>query len=134
MSDVDPRPFRATRKSFPPPAERPSSDMVLGTSGFRYHELFVPERLRDLYDVFCKDLTARAPDVATSYEAYRACQGAGMTPEQVSVVLLALAPFVSSFVGGLFGVEKELAGLASEVKDRSPLWRFKQDFAKKRIL
>ncbi len=134
MSDVDPRPFRATRKSFPPPAERPSSDMVLGTSGFRYHELFVPERLRDLYDVFCKDLTARAPDVATSYEAYRACQGAGMTPEQVSVVLLALAPFVSAFVGGLFGVEKELAGLASEVKDRSPLWRFKQDFAKKRVL
>ena len=127
-------PFRATRKSFPPPAERPSTDMPLGIEGFRYHDLFAPARLRSLYDVFCTDLTSRAPDVAASYEAYRTCQGKGMTPEQVSIVLLAVAPHVSAFVGRLFGVEKELAGLATEVKDRSPLWRFKQDFAKKRVL
>ena len=57
-----------------------------------------------------------------------------MTPEQVSTVLLAVTPHVSAFVGRLFGVEKELSDLAAEVKDRSPLWRFKQDFAKKRVL
>lgn len=118
-------PFRATRKSFPPPAERPSSDMPLGIEGFRYRDLHAPERLRDPYDVFCTDLKSRAPDVAASYEAYRACQGSGMTPEQVSTVLLAVGPHVSAFVGRLFGVEKELARLAEEVKDRSPLWRFK---------
>jgi NADPH-dependent glutamate synthase beta subunit-like oxidoreductase/NAD(P)H-flavin reductase len=127
-------PFRATRKSFPPAAERPSSDMPLGIEGFRYQDVFAPARLRDLFDVFCTELEARAPEVATSYEAYRACQGAGMTPEQVSAVLLALTPHVSSFVGRLWGVERELAGLADEVRDRSPLWRFKQDFAKKRVL
>jgi NADPH-dependent glutamate synthase beta subunit-like oxidoreductase/NAD(P)H-flavin reductase len=127
-------PFRATRKSFPPAAERPTSDMPLGIEGFRYRDLHAPERLRDLYDVFCTDLKSRAPDVAASYEAYRASQGAGMTPEQVSTVLLAVSPYVSAFVGRLFGVEKELARLAEEVKDRSPLWRFKQDFAKKRVL
>ena len=127
-------PFRASRKSFPPPAERPSSDMPLGVEGFRYPDLFSPERLRDLYHVFCTDLKTRAPDVATSYEAYVKCQGAGMTPEQVSIVLLAVTPYVSAFVGRLFGVEKELSDLAAEVKDRSPLWRFKQDFAKKRVL
>ncbi len=75
-------PFRTTRKSFPSPAERPSSDMPLGVEGFRYRELFEPARLRDLYDVFCTELKAAAPDVAASYEAYRTCQGAGMTPEQ----------------------------------------------------
>src|SRR4051794_5643599 len=130
-------PFRASRKSFPPPAERPSSDMPLhcdASSGFVYRDLFSPERLADLYGVFCADLKSRAADVAASYEAYRTCQGAGMTPEQVSIVLLAVAPYVSEFVGRLFGVEKELAGLAAEVKDRSPLWRFKSDFAKKRVL
>jgi NADPH-dependent glutamate synthase beta subunit-like oxidoreductase/NAD(P)H-flavin reductase len=127
-------PFRATRKTFPPPAERPSSDMPLGVEGFRYHDLFAPARLRDLFTAFCTDLKTRAPDVAASYEAYSKCQGTGMTPEQVSTVLLAVTPFVSAFVGRLFGVEKELAGLAEEVKDRSPLWRFKQDFAKKRVL
>ena len=83
--------------------------MPLGVDGFRYPDLFSPERLRDLYHVFCTELKTRAPDVATSYEAYAKCQGAGMTPEQVSTVLLAVTPFVSAFVGRLFGVEKELA-------------------------
>src|SRR5690242_15677530 len=106
-------PFRATRKSFPPPAERPSSSMPLGIEGFVYSDLFAPARLRDLYDVFCTHLKSHAPDVAASYEAYRTCQGAGMTPEQVSTVLLAVAPHVSELVGRLFGVEKELAGLAA---------------------
>ena len=108
--------------------------MALGIEGFRYPDLFAPARLRDLYDVFCTELKGRAPDVFASYEAYRTSQGAGLTPEQVSAVLLAVTPFVSAFVGRLFGVEKELTTLANEVKDRSPLWRFKQDFAKKRVL
>ncbi|MDF2694808.1 MAG: Glutamate synthase small chain, partial [Labilithrix sp.] len=69
-----------------------------------------------------------------TYEAYRACQGDGMKPEEVSTALLATAPFVSAFVGRLFGVEKEMRELASEVKDRSPLWKFKAEFAKKRVL
>jgi NADPH-dependent glutamate synthase beta subunit-like oxidoreductase/NAD(P)H-flavin reductase len=115
--------------------------MPLGVEGFRYHDLFDPLRLRDLFGAFCTDLKTRAPDVAASYDAYAKDQlgGAGgttprMSPEQVSIVLLAVTPYVSAFVGRLFGVEKELANLASEVKDRSPLWRFKQDFAKKRVL
>ncbi len=127
-------PFRVTRKSLPPPAELPSSDMPLGVEGFTYKDVFEPVRLRDLYGVFCTELAFRSPDVAKAYDAYRTCQGAGMTPEQVSTVLLALAPQVSSFVGRLWGVERELQELSNEVRDRSPLWRFKQDFAKKRVL
>jgi len=126
--------FRVTKKSLPPPAERPSADMPLGVAGFRYADLYRPEKLRELYDVFCTELRARAPEASAAYEAYRACQGAGMSPEQVSTALLAVAPHVSAFVGRLFGVERELASLAGEVKDRSPLWRFRQDFAKKRVL
>ncbi len=126
--------FRVQRRSFPPAEGAPSSDFPLGIAGFRYPDLFDPAKLRDLFDAWCKDLAKSAPDAWKSYEAYRACQGAGMTPEQVSEVLLAVAPHVSAFVGRLFRVEKEMAHLAGEVKDRSPLWRFKQDFAKKRVL
>ena len=126
--------FRAHRKSFPPPAERASSDMPLGVQGFRHADLFQPSRLRDLYDAFCTQLKSQAPDTWAQYDAYRSKQGAGMTPEQVSTVLLAVTPHVSAFVGKLFGVEKELSALADEVKDRSPLWRFRADFAKKRVL
>ncbi|HEY8073689.1 MAG TPA: FAD-dependent oxidoreductase, partial [Labilithrix sp.] len=132
MADVAPNAFRVSRKSFPPPGERPRADMALGIDGFRYADLHSPERLKDLYDAFVKTLAKT--DAWAAYDAYRTSQGKGMTPEQVSEALLAVAPHVSAFVGKLFGVEKELARLAHEVKDRTPLWRFKQDFAKKRVL
>jgi NADPH-dependent glutamate synthase beta subunit-like oxidoreductase/NAD(P)H-flavin reductase len=108
--------------------------MPLGIAGFRYPDLFVPERLKDLYDVFCTELAQKAPDTWRKYEAYRASQGAGMKPEEISDVIVSVAPHVSSFVARLFGVEKEVAMLANEVNDRSPLWKFKADFAKKRVL
>lgn len=127
--------FSPARRSFPSLGEEmPSADLPLGIDGFRYRDLHSPERLRDLFDAFCKELKSSSPDVAGQYDAYRASQGQGMTPEQVSTVLLAIAPRVSWFVGRLFGVERELEDLAAEVKDRTPLWRFKQDFAKKRVL
>jgi hypothetical protein len=126
--------FRAQRTSFPPPEGTASREFPLGIAGFRYPDLFEPVKLRELYEVWCKELSKGAPDTWKAYEAYRACQGAGMTPSQVSDVLLAVTPHVSAFVGRLFRVEKEMAALANEVKDRSPLWRFKSDFAKKRVL
>ncbi len=126
--------FRVHRKSFPPPAGETVPELVLGIEGFAYADLFAPARLRDLYDVFCRELETKSPDTWKAYEGYRTCQGAGMTPEQVSTVLLSVAPYVSAFVGRLFRVEAEMAALGEDVKDRSPLWRFKQDFAKKRVL
>ncbi|HVH42857.1 MAG TPA: pyridine nucleotide-disulfide oxidoreductase, partial [Labilithrix sp.] len=126
--------FRVSHKSFQSSEQRPSSEMALGVAGFRYSDLFVPERLKDLYDAFCTDLAQRSPNAWRTYEAYRDVKGVGMKPEEVSTALLTVAPHVSAFVARLFGVEKEMAQLANEVKDRTPLWRFKADFAKKRVL
>lgn len=130
-------PFRASRTSFLPPEGLPSSDMPLGVAGFRYADLFVPERLKELYDVFCTELAQNAPDASRAYEAYRASeigQGARLEPEDVSKALLAVAPHVSAFVGRLFGVEREVGQLSREIADRAPLWKFKAEFAKKRVL
>jgi hypothetical protein len=41
---------------------------------------------------------------------------------------------VGRFVGQLFGVEKELDGFREVVRRNDPLWRFRKDFAKKRVL
>ncbi|MBX3230211.1 MAG: FAD-dependent oxidoreductase [Labilithrix sp.] len=106
--------------------------MPMGIAGFRFSDLFVPERLKDLYGAFCTELEQTAPEDAKLYASWRA--GAFAKPEEISTAILAVAPHVSRFVGRLFGVEKEIAELASEVKDREPLWVFKADFAKKRVL
>ena len=124
--------FRVTRKSFPPPEGLPSSDMPLGIAGFRFADLFDPSRLKDLFDVWHSDLEQTSPDDAKIYAAWRA--GTYAKPEEISAAILAVAPHVSRFVARLFQVEKDVAELAAEVSDRSPLWTFKADFAKKRVL
>src|ERR1700683_1261647 len=110
------------------------ADRPLGFPGFSFGDLFDPSRLADLHAEFEAWFAARAPGDHARFAAYRACKGVGMTPEAVSRALLVAAPHVSAFVGKLFGVEAELDTLRTEVHDRDPLWRFKRDFAKKRVL
>ncbi len=111
-----------------------SPELVLGIPGFRYADLFEPARLAELSKAFERFFASSAPEAHATFEAYRACRGEGMTAEAKSEAWLAAAPHVSAFVGKLFGVEGELATLREEVKTRDPLWRFKRDFAKKRVL
>ena len=120
--------------SQPPTASRPTPDMPLGVAGFVFKDLFVPERLRALHDVFCESFAASAPDDYAAYDAYRTVKGDGMTAEAVSEALLRTAPHVSRFVARLFQVEGEVETLRREVEARSPLFTFKRDFAKKRVL
>ncbi len=51
-----------------------------------------------------------------------------------SEALLAAAPFVGRFVGTLFGIEAELEAFREGVRKDDPLWRFRKDFVKKRVL
>ncbi|MFO0665734.1 MAG: FAD-dependent oxidoreductase [Polyangiaceae bacterium] len=114
--------------------EAASATLKLGIEGFEYADLHRPERLADLLVRWNESFEARDPEGYAKFSAYRACLGQGMKPEDVSDALLAAAPQVSAFVGKLFGVTKELAQVAGEVVDRKPLWDFKKDFAKKRVL
>ncbi|HEX7663683.1 MAG TPA: pyridine nucleotide-disulfide oxidoreductase, partial [Polyangiaceae bacterium] len=109
-------------------------ELVLGFEGYTYPDLFKPERLASLAADFEKFFTARAPEAHAKFDAYRKVKGEGMKPEEVSEALLAAAPHVSSFVAKLFGVEAELAKIHAATHERKPLWTFKRDFAKKRVL
>jgi hypothetical protein len=130
----------AKRPSSPPASpvtvagDPASPERPLGIPGFSFGDLFDAERLAALHGEFEAWFRARAPEDHARFDAYRACKGAGMTPEAVSEALLAAAPHVSAFVGKLFDVEAEMEALRGHVHDRDPLWRFKRDFAKKRVL
>ena len=69
--------FKAQRKSFPPPEGTASRDFPLGISGFRYPDLFEPTKLRELFEVWCKELEKSAPDAGKAYDAGRGCLGSG---------------------------------------------------------
>ena len=46
--------------------------MPLGIPGFTYADLHIPERLGDLYDVFCREVAARDQELWAAWDTYRA--------------------------------------------------------------
>src|SRR5579883_2546934 len=110
------------------------SAMPLGIDGFTYADLYDPRRLEELHERFDRWFAAVAPDEHARFAAYRACRGEGMTPLARSEALLAAAPLVGRFVATLFGVTRELDALRDAVRSADPVWRFRKDFAKKRVL
>ncbi len=109
-------------------------ELTLGVPGFSYPDLFVPQRLAALHDAFDAWFAATAPADHAQFDAYRRCRGEGMTPLAKSEALLAAAPHVGSFVGKLFRIEAETDTLRSSIRADDPLWVFKREFAKKRVL
>jgi len=112
----------------------PTPELVLGVPGFTYDRLFDPRGLAELSAHFDGWFKERAPEAHARFSAYRACKGEGMAATEVSASLLAAAPHVGAYVALLFGVTAETDAFAKDVRERDPIWRFRRDFAKKRVL
>ena len=105
----------------------------MGIGGFTYADLYDPIRLRDLYDVFRGETTARDPELWSRWEAY------GASPEKTAPIeqsdlLVRMAPHVSRFVAALFRVDEAADAIRSATTSLDPLFRFKIDFVRKRAL
>ncbi len=85
----------------------PAPSLTLGLPGFTYSDLYQPARLADLLRVFNAEVEADDAGLHHEFEAYRACQGAGITPEAISDLLVRMAPHVGRFVAKLFDVGGE---------------------------
>lgn len=89
----------------------------LGITGFSYPDLYEPEKLRHLHEVFEDWTRQRDPDLITAFQAYRASNGLNMAPEAISELLVKMAPHVGQFVARLFGVEAERERQMAEIQD-----------------
>ncbi len=107
--------------------------LQLGEAGFTYPDLFEPARLAKLTDRFDAFFLDADPEAFARFADYRKTGGRGMKPQDVSDVLLAVAPHVARFVARLFLVELETTTRIREAKERSSLWHFKKEFVKKRL-
>src|SRR6185295_1493303 len=109
-------------------------DLHLGIAGFDYPDLFKPQRLKDLSDVFDEELAQENPELLARWEAYRRNPGGARSPIEVSALLISISGHVSRFIARLFGVENETAALAAVTADQDPVFRFKIDFVRRRVL
>ena len=61
-----------------------SSAMPLGIAGFTYADLHAPARLRDLHELFCRDVESRNPALWVEWDAYRRDPEAVRSPIELS--------------------------------------------------
>jgi NADPH-dependent glutamate synthase beta subunit-like oxidoreductase/NAD(P)H-flavin reductase len=107
-------------------------DKVLGISGFTWADLHQPAPLARLHELFLDELAVRAPALAERFRAYRASQGRGLSPENVSDILVETAPLVAAFVARLFGVESARQAGLDAATHLAPLFRMKDQLVKRR--
>ncbi|MBI4693835.1 MAG: FAD-dependent oxidoreductase [Gammaproteobacteria bacterium] len=99
-----------------------------GIDGFSYADLYQPAKLAGLLTRFDRELETGAPELWARFAAYRANRGEGMTPEDISAVLVDTAPYVGEFVGRLFGVTTQHAGqVAAITGEFATIFKFRTD-------
>ena len=83
---------------------RELTQLTLGIPGFEYKDLYDAKRLSDLLTVFDQSVQQHDAALFAEISAYRACAGEGMKPEEISELLVKMAPLVGTFVARLFNV------------------------------
>jgi hypothetical protein len=111
-----------------------SAELRLGITGFTYPDLHKSERLKELLDIFDAEVAAENPELFSKWDAYRSNPATPRTAVEVSALLVAMARHVSQFVIRLFGVESEAAALVAATAAQDPVFRFKIDFVRRRVL
>ncbi|MCC7178117.1 MAG: FAD-dependent oxidoreductase [Acidobacteria bacterium] len=105
----------------------------LGVPGFTFADLHDPGRLADLYRAFTSEVAAAEPELWREWEQYRSVPES-LGPVARGNLVVQMAPHVSRFVARLFAVGPEAAELAAATRAYDDLFRFKNDFVKRRSL
>lgn len=108
------------------------ADLRLGF-GLEFADLYERAGLARLDAAFLEFLRARAPERAAALCAGRADPEA-LSAKAEAELLLAIAPDYDAFIGALFGVEAELAGLRARQASLAPLAAAKRLFVQRRAL
>ena len=100
-------------------------DLDLGIPGFKFSDLFVAERLKDLHEAFLNDLSDRQPVTHSALSKYLEARGAGFERRAESQILTDAAPYLSDFIGRLFNISTERSRLEADIIVQNPIWRYK---------
>jgi NADPH-dependent glutamate synthase beta subunit-like oxidoreductase/NAD(P)H-flavin reductase len=120
--------FAAGKWSAPESSER---NFTLGIDGWKYGDLYEPERLAALDAQFRAELVAEDAMLAAKFEGYR--QGDTLTPPEESELLIAVARPLARFVARLFRVEKEHQALLARAAREDVIFRMKTFIARRAI-
>lgn len=108
--------------------------LKLSLPDFKFHDLFKPEKLAELTDLFFSEVKKADPNTFQQFDEYRQSKGAGLSSIEISERIMAMAPHLSNFVAKLFGVEDELTKHKIRADREAIIFSFKKEFFTRRAL
>src|SRR6516164_6273377 len=81
-----------------------SAELRLGIPGFTYPDLYKPERLKELLDVFDCEIAAANPELFAAWDDYRNHPEKPRSEPEISALLVTMAEHVSRFLTKFFGI------------------------------
>ncbi len=106
--------------------------LVLGIDGFTYHDLFKSEKLRLLQTRFTEFLVNSDPDKGRRYSEI--IGKAEQTREDETWVAVYIGPYLSRFLGTMFGLEKAQRKIEADTRALDGLLSVRRDFVRKRVV
>ncbi|MGZ4998284.1 MAG: pyridine nucleotide-disulfide oxidoreductase, partial [Methylobacter sp.] len=107
-------------------------NLTLGIPGFNYLDLYDSARLKDLLDVFDVSVERHDSVLHDEFKAYRENQGAGLSAEAVSDLLVRMGPYVGQFVAKLFNVSEQHQAQGTRIKDElDTIFTYKNEVVEK---
>jgi len=107
-------------------------NLTLGIPGFNYPDLYDSARLKDLLDVFDASVERHDSELHNEFKAYRENQGAGLSAEAVSDLLVRMGPYVGQFVAKLFNVTEQHQAQGARIKDElDTIFTYKNEVVEK---
>jgi NADPH-dependent glutamate synthase beta subunit-like oxidoreductase/NAD(P)H-flavin reductase len=111
-----------------------SGELRLGIAGFEYSDLYKSERLKELLDIFDCEVADANPELFAAWDDYRNHPDKPRKEPEISALLVAMAAYVSQFVTKMFRIAPEVDALAAATADQNPVFRFKIDFVRRRVI
>ncbi len=108
--------------------------LQIGLPGFSYADLYEPARLKELTEIFYGSVRSSDPELWDRFDRYRTTLGEGMTPEEISAVIVETAPHLSAFIAELFQVVDVHGRWRRAVEDDAVVFIFKREFVVRRAL
>ncbi len=111
-----------------------SEPLRLNLPSFSFPDLFQPDKLAELTDLFYAGVRLQNPELFERFDAYRKVGGANYDVTETSAILVDMAPYLDAFVAKIFGVEEEMKTKKIIAGRERILFKFRRDFFNRRAL
>jgi len=102
-------------------------DFELGISGYKYSDLFEPERLKELAETFYQWFDKEDPELSKQFKAYRDANGEGLAKVAESTLLIETAKRQSEFIAKLFNIQNNREKSLEEHHRHDPIFKYKRE-------